>query len=103
MGIGGLRHAGGDDAPTDSAADTVDVATDDALHDAVHEQSADTAIDEPRGSRLDTWWAHVLRTRRRQRLWYWGGPIAVTLLAAVLRLWALANPHSLVFDETFYV
>ena len=36
-------------------------------------------------------------------LWYWGGPLAVTLLAAVLRLWNLGHPHSLVFDETFYV
>ncbi|MEG2778893.1 MAG: phospholipid carrier-dependent glycosyltransferase, partial [Aurantimicrobium sp.] len=33
----------------------------------------------------------------------WGAPAAVLLLAAVLRLWNLGNPHSLVFDETFYV
>lgn len=33
----------------------------------------------------------------------WAGPAAVLLLAAVLRLWNLGNPHSLVFDETFYV
>lgn len=33
----------------------------------------------------------------------WGGPIGVTLLAAVLRLWNLGGPHSLVFDETYYV
>ncbi|WP_343062519.1 dolichyl-phosphate-mannose--protein mannosyltransferase [Glaciibacter psychrotolerans] len=31
------------------------------------------------------------------------GPLAVTVLAAVLRLWNLGTPHSLVFDETFYV
>ncbi len=37
------------------------------------------------------------------KLWYWGAPIAVTLLAAVLRLWNLGYPHALVFDETFYV
>lgn len=36
-------------------------------------------------------------------LWQWGGPIGVTLLAAVLRLWNLGSPHSLVFDETYYV
>ncbi len=36
-------------------------------------------------------------------MWFWGGPLAVTLLAAILRLWNLGNPHSLVFDETFYV
>ena len=45
----------------------------------------------------------MLGSPRRQRLWYWGGPIAVTLLAAVLRLWRLGDPRSLVFDETFYV
>lgn len=39
----------------------------------------------------------------RRRLWYWGGPIAVTLLAAVLRLVRLGDPRTLVFDETFYV
>src|SRR5699024_5327062 len=61
----------------------------------------DTA--EPRGTRLDTWWARILGTPLRQRLWYWGGPLAVLLVAAVLRLWNLGNPHSLVFDETFYV
>jgi dolichyl-phosphate-mannose--protein O-mannosyl transferase len=55
------------------------------------------------GSRIDEWWVRMLRTPRRIRLWYWGGPIAVTLLAAVLRLWRLGDPHSLVFDETFYV
>lgn len=33
----------------------------------------------------------------------WAAPAAVLLLAAVLRLWNLGNPHSLVFDETFYV
>jgi dolichyl-phosphate-mannose--protein O-mannosyl transferase len=62
--------------------------------------------DEPldrTGSRLDDWWARVLGSPARLRLWTWGGPIAVTLIAAVLRLWNLGNPHALVFDETFYV
>ena len=36
-------------------------------------------------------------------LWYWGGPILVTLLAAVLRFWNLGHPQALVFDETYYV
>jgi dolichyl-phosphate-mannose-protein mannosyltransferase len=58
---------------------------------------------EPRGSRFDDWWARTVYTPARQRLWYWGAPLAVTLLAAVLRLWNLGNPHVLVFDETFYV
>ncbi|CAN5312831.1 phospholipid carrier-dependent glycosyltransferase [soil metagenome] len=55
------------------------------------------------GSRLDAWWGRLLSTPGRQRAWRWGGPAAVTLLAAILRLWNLGDPHSLVFDETFYV
>jgi len=58
---------------------------------------------EPTGSRLDDWWARLMYTPQRMRLWYWGGPLAVAILAAVLRLWDLANPHTVVFDETFYV
>ena len=60
-------------------------------------------LPEPRGSRLDDWWGRMLSTPARQRVWAWGGPIAVTLLAAILRLWNLGQPHSLVFDETYYV
>ncbi|MDH6237629.1 phospholipid carrier-dependent glycosyltransferase [Cryobacterium sp. CG_9.6] len=33
----------------------------------------------------------------------WAAPILVIVLAATLRLWNLGTPHSLVFDETFYV
>ncbi len=58
---------------------------------------------ERTGSRLDDWWVRVMVTPGRERLWRWGGPIAVVVLAAVLRLVDLAHPHSLVFDETFYV
>ena len=36
-------------------------------------------------------------------LWRWAGPVLVTLLAAVLRLWNLGTPSTLVFDETYYV
>jgi len=59
--------------------------------------------DESTGSRLDDWAARILTTPLRLRLWYWGAPLAVAILAAVLRLWDLGNPHSVVFDETFYV
>ena len=40
---------------------------------------------------------------RRDRFWGWFGTLAVTLLAAVARLWHLGQPHQLVFDETYYV
>ncbi|AYG02681.1 phospholipid carrier-dependent glycosyltransferase [Gryllotalpicola protaetiae] len=58
---------------------------------------------EPTGTRLDRWWAARLANPLNKRLWDWGGPIAVTLLAAALRLWHLGLPRSLVFDETYYV
>lgn len=64
---------------------------------------AEHAAVMPRGSRLDEWWARMLCTPARIRLWQWGGPALVVLLATVLRLWNLGSPHQLVFDETFYV
>lgn len=66
----------------------------------------DPAVDdEPveRGSRLDDWARRMLSTRRRRMAWYWGAPVLITLLAGILRIWNLGHPHSLVFDETFYV
>ncbi|MCM3656390.1 phospholipid carrier-dependent glycosyltransferase [Agromyces mediolanus] len=62
-----------------------------------------TSTPEPTGSRHDEWWARLLATPRRHALWYWGGPLLVTLLAAVLRFWNLGHPQALVFDETYYV
>lgn len=34
--------------------------------------------------------------------WGWLGPLLATAVAALLRLWDLARPHALVFDETYY-
>jgi dolichyl-phosphate-mannose-protein mannosyltransferase len=39
----------------------------------------------------------------RRRLVRWAAPAIVVLVASVTRLWNLGSPHSLVFDETFYV
>src|SRR6478609_8240876 len=36
------------------------------------------------------------------RLWGWLGPLLVTALAAVLRLWDLGKPKAVMFDETYY-
>ncbi|GAB3390853.1 phospholipid carrier-dependent glycosyltransferase [Humibacter soli] len=58
---------------------------------------------EPTGTRLDRWFARVVNTPAKLRWYNWGLPVLVTLIAAVARLWALADPHALVFDETFYV
>ncbi len=55
------------------------------------------------GSRLDDWCARLLRTPARVQLWYWGGPLVITVVAALLRLINLGSPHALVFDETYYV
>jgi len=57
----------------------------------------------PRGSRLDDAWARWSADPRFSRLWRWGAPALVLLVAAVLRLWNLGHPHALVFDETYYV
>ncbi len=45
----------------------------------------------------------TLGSTTRDRLWGWLGPALVTVLAAALRLFNLNSPHSLVFDETYYV
>ena len=61
------------------------------------------------GSRLDRWWLGVRNSSllggrlRLDTIWRWGVPIAVTGLAAALRLWDLGEPGTLVFDETYYV
>ena len=53
--------------------------------------------------RIDAWWGRVLANPAAFRLWYWGGPIGVALLALVLRVWNLGHPSTLVFDEIYYV
>ena len=58
---------------------------------------------EARGSRLDDRLGALLSTPARRMLWRFAGPVLVTLLAAVLRLWNLGRPSTLVFDETYYV
>ncbi|MRG60865.1 phospholipid carrier-dependent glycosyltransferase [Agromyces sp. CFH 90414] len=75
----------------------------DADADAEPAPEAPPEASEPRGTRLDAWWAGVLADPRRRALWYWGGPILVTLLAAALRFWGLGHPQQVVFDETYYV
>jgi dolichyl-phosphate-mannose-protein mannosyltransferase len=92
-GVGADARDATSDAPQDPEPEPERVPATEPTHDG----------QRPRGSRLDEWWARLLRTPRRRALWYWGGPIAVTLLAAVLRFWNLGTPHALVFDETYYV
>jgi dolichyl-phosphate-mannose-protein mannosyltransferase len=58
-------------------------------------------IEQRTGSRLDDWWQS--RTPRLQRVLRWAAPAIVVVIAAVTRLINLGSPHTLVFDETFYV
>lgn len=41
-------------------------------------------------------------TRIPARAWGWIGPVAIALLAFVLRVWNLGYPNKFVFDETYY-
>ncbi|MEH3034254.1 MAG: phospholipid carrier-dependent glycosyltransferase [Aeromicrobium erythreum] len=40
--------------------------------------------------------------RIRGLRWDWLGPLSLTVLALVLRLWNLGRPNRLIFDETYY-
>jgi len=44
-----------------------------------------------------------LSATARLRLWRWGAPLGITLIALILRLQNLGTPSTLMFDETFYV
>lgn len=54
-------------------------------------------------SRIDLIWDDLMLERRWRRLWHWGVPAVVLVVASVTRLWNLGAPRALVFDETFYV
>lgn len=56
-----------------------------------------------RPSSYDRWLRRLATDPALARRWGWLAPLLVTLLAGILRLWNLGNPHELVFDETYYV
>ncbi|HOT34357.1 MAG TPA: glycosyltransferase family 39 protein, partial [Rhodoglobus sp.] len=58
-------------------------------------------VEQRTGSRLDDWWQS--RSPRLRRILRWAAPAMVVVIAAVTRLINLGSPHTLVFDETFYV
>lgn len=64
---------------------------------------ATAAYGPPRGSAVDRLHARLTAGPLGRAAWTWGAPLAVTALAATLRLVGLAHPHELVFDETYYV
>ncbi|MEN2740181.1 phospholipid carrier-dependent glycosyltransferase [Microbacterium sp. X-17] len=65
--------------------------------------TTDPLLPVTRASWYDSWMSAVRADPRRTRLLGILAPIIVTLLAAVLRMWRLGDPHALVFDETYYV
>src|SRR5690606_41369991 len=59
-----------------------------------------------RGRLLGAWLGPrrlALGATAHDRLWGWLGVAVVAAVAAVLRLWDLGRPGTLVFDETYYV
>jgi dolichyl-phosphate-mannose-protein mannosyltransferase len=54
-------------------------------------------------TRIDAWFTRLMLSARNRRLYAWGAPAIVVVVAAFTRLFNLGAPHSLVFDETFYV
>lgn len=65
------------------------------------EPSESEPVEQRTGSRLDDWWQSLTPTLRR--VLRWAAPAIVVVIAAVTRLINLGSPHTLVFDETFYV
>ena len=86
----------------ESGSDTDSNVDESAVDEPVEEPAEDEPA-RPRGTRLDAWWGRTLSTPRRRALWFWGGPILVTLIAGVLRFWNLGHPQAVIFDETYYV
>lgn len=57
----------------------------------------------PSGSWLDDLWARCTATPAARRRTEWALVGAITLIAALVRLLRLGDPHRLVFDEVYYV
>ncbi|MDN3496015.1 phospholipid carrier-dependent glycosyltransferase [Planococcus sp. APC 4015] len=57
----------------------------------------------PRPTLFDRWTARLRADPQLERRWRWLAPLLVTLVAGILRVWNLGHPHTLVFDETYYV
>ena len=82
------------DVTADDGAPPSDVTTDDGPAPS-HRERLLLALLGPR--RL------ALGANAHDRLWGWLGVAIVAVVAAVLRLWNLGRPGTLVFDETYYV
>lgn len=91
-------HVDDDEAPV-----TPRVADDEWPLADLRDEPRASATAAPRDSIFDRW-----RDRLAGKRWFrptvvWGLPILLTLVAAFARMWHLGFPHTLVFDETYYV
>lgn len=93
------------DVTVDGGAPPTDVTADDGAP-----PSDVTTDDGPAPSHRERLLLALLGPRRlalgataHDRLWGWLGVAIVAVVAAVLRLWNLGRPGTLVFDETYYV
>ena len=57
----------------------------------------------PRPGLVDRIHDRILLSPASARWAGWIAPLLITLVAGILRLWNLGNPHALMFDETYYV
>lgn len=89
-----------DDAPR---AVVTDARTDDAPADDAPDPAAGTSHHERLLLALLGPRRLALGATAHDRLWGWLGVAIVAVVAAVLRLWNLGRPGTLVFDETYYV
>jgi hypothetical protein len=63
------------------------------------------------GAQASTWTRDAAASLRERlvppmppaSIWGWAGPLLVTLFGGFLRFYRLSTPHSVVFDETYYV
>jgi dolichyl-phosphate-mannose-protein mannosyltransferase len=62
----------------------------------------DTATAPRPGTQRRAAVARLRPPRLSDTLWGWLGPLAVTLVAGVLRFWRLDDPGTVVFDELYY-
>ncbi|MEZ3159551.1 glycosyltransferase family 39 protein [Microbacterium sp. BWT-B31] len=65
--------------------------------------TAEPLLPAARLTLYDRWSARVASSPELTRRWSWLAPLVVTLVAGILRVANLANPHAVIFDETYYV
>ncbi|MFG6474946.1 dolichyl-phosphate-mannose--protein mannosyltransferase [Microbacterium sp. P06] len=65
--------------------------------------TAPPLLPRQRPAPFDRWRERIAADPRRNRLYAWAVPAAITLIAGLLRFWNLGHPRAIVFDETYYI